>query len=316
MDSGSSDGSAELVERIFPEARLVSLEDNRGPGPARNAAIAEATYDRILLLDNDVALQPGCSEHLTQALDDYPGAVAAFAAMRYANATETVQFVAGEPHFLGTMRLLGADMPVTGISLDPFLVASAPTSCFLLDRSRLPDGCGFDEGFTFYLEDHEWCLRTVLKGMDLVAHPAAQCLHGEGTVGISVRETGEFTAVRVRQTILNRWQILLKLYQFRTLLRFAPTLLLFEAVQLAGAAKKGWLSHWCWAVSALIKGLPDLARRRRAFQRCRTRQDLDVLRGGPFPYNSTIVSGRVEEMGRKALDGLAALNWCLVGGPE
>jgi len=316
VDSGSTDGSAEMVEKKFSEARLVRLQDNRGPGPARNTAIAEATHDRILLLDNDVALQPGCSEYLTQALDDYPKAVAAFAAMRYANATETVQFVAGEPHFLGTMRLLGADVPASEISLDPFLVASAPTSCLLLDRSRLLDGSRFDERITIYLEDHEWCLRTVLKGMDLVAHPAAQCLHGEGTVGISIRETGGFSALRVRHTILNRWQVLLKLYQLRTLLRFAPTLLLFEGVQLAGVARKGWLSHWCWAVSALIRGLPDLARRRRAFQRCRTRQDLDVLRAGPFPYNSAMVSGRMEELARKTLDGVAALNWRLAGGPE
>ncbi|NNF27056.1 MAG: glycosyltransferase [Gemmatimonadetes bacterium] len=309
VDSASTDGSAEWIEARFPEARMVRLARNKGPGAARTTALREAKHDRILLLDNDVAIQPDCVRMLSECLDSRPSAMAAFATMRYAHATDTVQFVAAEPHFLGTMALLGSALPAGDLPTDPFEVSTSPTSCMLVDRGRLPGLPDFDDGFFLYLEDHEWCLRMALEGKTLLADPRAHCLHGDGTVDVSIRQTGEFTALRLRHTVLNRWQILLKLYQTSTLVRFAPTLLLFEALQFGGAVKKGWLRHWLWALGALASSLPSLVRRRRAFQRRRIRDDLDVLVPGPFPYNPAMVSSRSEELARRALDRVAALNW-------
>lgn len=311
VDSASTDGSAEWVEARFPDVRVVRLASNKGPGAARSAALREATHDRILLLDNDVAIQADCVGMLTECLDTHQSAMAAFATMRYAHATDTVQFVAAEPHFLGTMALLGSELPAGDLPTDPFEVFTSPTSCLLVDRSRLPALSDFDDGFFLYLEDHEWCLRMALEGKTLLADPRAHCFHGLGTVDVSIRQTGEFTALRLRHTVLNRWQVLLKLYQVATLVRFAPTLLLFEALQFGGAVKKGWLRHWLWALGALGSSLPRLARRRRAFQRRRNRDDLDVLVPGPFPYNPAMVSTRWEELARRALDQVAALNWRL-----
>jgi hypothetical protein len=88
---------------------------------------------------------------------------------------------------------------------------------------------------------------------------------------------------------------------------------LFEVLQLGGAIKKGWLGHWLWAFRELTTAWPDLVRRRRAFQGGRIRRDLDVLRGGPFPYHPAMVSGGIEQLARRLLDAVAALNWRLAG---
>ena len=314
VDAASTDGSAELLEEACPDVRLVRLERNPGPGPARNRAIREARHDRILLLDNDVVLQPGCLDRLLEALDAHPSAVAAFATMRYDDAPDTVQFVAAEPHFLGTMRLLGADRPAADLSSEPFLVGTAPTSCLLVDRTRLPDTAGFDDRLFLYLEDHEWCLRNVLEGRDLVADPMAHCLHGRGTLGVSIRDRGTFTAVRVRQTILNRWQLVLKLYEVRTLIRFAPSLALFEIVQLGGVVRKGWLGHWLWALRELARGWPDLVRRRRAFQARRARPGPGCAPWGPLPLPPGH-GGRRNRTARPVGSSMpwSALNWRLAG---
>jgi GT2 family glycosyltransferase len=55
VDNASTDGSAEMVRRDFPDVRLVTLPRNVGAS-ARNAGIAAARGDVVLTLDNDVLL--------------------------------------------------------------------------------------------------------------------------------------------------------------------------------------------------------------------------------------------------------------------
>ena len=107
--------------------------------------------------------------------------------------------------------------------------------------------------------------------------PAARCLHRAGTIGVSVRETGRFTPVRVRHTIRNRWLTVLMLYQAGTLLRFAPALAAFEVLQFLGAVRKGWIGHWLWAAGSTVRLLPHVLRVRRAMRTSRRRRDLEVL---------------------------------------
>src|SRR5256885_14287436 len=53
VDNASTDGSAEMVRRDFPDVRLVKLPDNRGAS-GRNAGVAAAKGDLVVTLDNDV----------------------------------------------------------------------------------------------------------------------------------------------------------------------------------------------------------------------------------------------------------------------
>ncbi len=314
VDNGSTDGSVALALQCLPGLRVVELVSNRGPGAAMNAALREARHDRVLLLDNDVRPQPGCVEALAGELDTHPCAVIAMPAVCYEQRPEVVQYVAAEAHFLGTSKPRCADTPLARLQAHSSVVGSAITACLLVDRARFGERPWFDEQFFIYSEDHELGLRISLLGFEALAVPGARCLHAEGTVGVSIRETGRYTPVRVRYTIRNRWMVLLKLYRWRTLLRFAPALGAFELIQLLGAVKKGWLSHWLWAVGSLARQLPELLRRRRAFQRTRRRDDLAVLVGGPFPYNPSLPGGGLERTVRRALDRLADLNWRLAGG--
>jgi hypothetical protein len=143
--------------------------------------------------------------------------------------------------------------------------------------------------------------------------PTARCLHGKGQPDISIRQTGRFTPTRVRYTIRNRWQVILKLYQWRTLVRFSPAFLAFEVFQLIGAMKKGWLHHWLWAAGFQVVHVRDLIERRRAFQRLRKRGDLDVLKDGPVPYNKAMHAGRLDRAARRILDWIVQLNWHIAG---
>ncbi|MCV9962769.1 glycosyltransferase [Pararhizobium sp. BT-229] len=60
IDDCSPDDTAEIVDAYTdPRVRLIRLEKNRGPGGARNAGLAAARGDWIVILDSDDAISPG-----------------------------------------------------------------------------------------------------------------------------------------------------------------------------------------------------------------------------------------------------------------
>ena len=314
IDSGSTDGSLALVREHSPRVRVIPLKANLGPGAARNRAIKEAEHDRVLLIDNDVEPLPGCIEALSEALDRHPNAILAMAAVLYERDPETVQHAGAYPHFLGAPALLGADVPVTRLDDTVQVVGSAITTCLMVDRARFGDRQWFDERLFFYFEDHELGVRASMQGYDCLSVPRAQCLHRAGTIGVSIRQTGRFTPIRIRYTIRNRWLTMLMLYQASTLLRFAPALSLFEVLQLLGGLKKGWLGHWLWAAGSTVRTLPHVYRVRARMRESRRRPDLAVLRGGPFPFNKAMHRSALERTAQRVLDVVAELNWRLAGG--
>ncbi|WFU51460.1 glycosyltransferase family 2 protein [Sinorhizobium terangae] len=59
VDDRSSDGTVEIVSTIAdPRVRLIALEQNRGPGGARNAGLAAARGKWIAVLDSDDTVRP------------------------------------------------------------------------------------------------------------------------------------------------------------------------------------------------------------------------------------------------------------------
>jgi GT2 family glycosyltransferase len=312
-DGGSNDGSLDLL-RSFPSVRLIELQGNPGPGVARNAVIAAARADRILLLDNDVAPVTGCVEALNAALDADRAAVLAMPAVLDAAAPGTVQYVGAEPHFLGVSSLARRDSKVSDLDDGIHPVGTVVAACLMVDRARFGARPWFDDRLFFYLEDHELGLRVALQGFTILAVPQARCLHGLGTIGISIRETGRFTPIRVRYTIRNRWLTMLMLYQPGTLLRLAPSLAAFEFFHFFGALSRGWLLHWLWAVGSTIRSLPHVLRRRRGLRRERRCSDLEVLVGGPFPFNPAMLRSAASRAAASLLNRIAGLNWRLLGG--
>lgn len=311
VDNASTDGSLDLVRERFPSVRLVRLAANRGPGAARNAGAREATHNRILFIDNDVVLLPGCAELLSTALDSCQEATFAMPAVMHAPEGSIVQYDGAASHFIGLMTIENAERPVTELRAELRAIDSLISACVLMDRGRWGDEPLFDETLFFYLEDHELGLRARLRGKVIVSVPAARCLHGAGSMGISLRQTGFYTATRIRNTILNRWLILLKIYEARTLVLLAPALLSFEAFQLVGAMGKGWGRCWFDAAAGLARNLSTILPLRSSVQRARRLGDGDVLSGGPLPFNPALTSSGLERAARVLLDRIAALNWSL-----
>lgn len=309
IDNASTDGSVALAERDFPHVRIHRMPDNRGPGAMRNAGLALAASDLVLFIDNDVAVTPDCGPLMAQALLERPTVAIAAARVLYADRPDTIQYDGASSHFLGMMTLENPDRPLAAADQAVRTTLSVVTCAFMVDRRRLPESAPFDESFFIYQEDHDFGVRMRALGVDIISVPSALCLHGEGSAGISIRETGSYSSRRVFSNIRNRWLFILKTYQPRSLLVLLPMLLVYELAQLAIVLRKGWLREWRDAVAWVARNWRDVMGKRRSVQCRRVRPDRELLAGGALPLRAELTSSGVERGLRAALDGLAALYW-------
>jgi GT2 family glycosyltransferase len=313
MDNGSQDGSVALIRRDYPGVRIVEIGRNLGAAGGRNAGLRSVDQDLLLLMDNDVALTDDCVDRLVGALESRPGAAIAVPAVVYGQRRDLVQYCGARCHYLGQQILDNEDVPVERISRETFETGSLVSCVLLLDRSRIPGAEYFDESFFIYFEDHEFGLRVRALGSGLVAVPAAQCFHGKGTEGLSIRQLGSYSSRRVFFLIRNRWLILLKIYSLRTWLLLLPMFIAYESAQFLVALRKGWLREWWRSATWIARNLRPIFAERRRFQKLRQVPDGDLLTGGRLPFRAELTPGQVERAGVGVLSGLSACYWAIVG---
>lgn len=70
VDNGSTDGTAQLIRLHFPSVRLVALERNLGFGGGSNAGIRAARNDVVVMLNNDMRVEPDFLAPLLEGFTD------------------------------------------------------------------------------------------------------------------------------------------------------------------------------------------------------------------------------------------------------
>ena len=74
LDNASEDGSAEAVEGLGRDIRLIALDRRTGKGENDSTLLREARGDYCLLLNEDAELQEGAPAALLAALEGRPAA--------------------------------------------------------------------------------------------------------------------------------------------------------------------------------------------------------------------------------------------------
>ena len=59
VDNGSADGSIEYLKESFPQVRVLALKENLGFAEGNNAGVRAARHDIVVLLNNDMIVDPG-----------------------------------------------------------------------------------------------------------------------------------------------------------------------------------------------------------------------------------------------------------------
>jgi hypothetical protein len=190
VDNASTDGSADMVEKEFSEARLIRNRENVGFSRGNNQALREANGAYVLFLNSDAELTPGALPALARLLDTRPrlGAVGP----RTVSADGTVQVSFGpalRPLAEWRQRRLvrgvkRRDPAAVKEATERAAVEHAPewvsASCLLARKEALDTVGGFDEGFFLYEEDVDLCRRLRRAGWGVAFTPAAQVIHHLG----------------------------------------------------------------------------------------------------------------------------------------
>lgn len=192
VDSGSTDGTPDMVEREFPEFHLLR-RDNIGFSAANNLVLRERDAGAVLLLNPDTEAYAGtldtCLARL--AADPAIGMVGAKLVredgeLDHAAKRSFPTPLAALAHFTGIGRVEGAGASLsqyraTHLGEDEPGEVDAVNGAFMLCRATAVAQVGLlDEGYWLYMEDLDWCHRFWDAGWKVFYEPGAVALHVKG----------------------------------------------------------------------------------------------------------------------------------------
>jgi N-acetylglucosaminyl-diphospho-decaprenol L-rhamnosyltransferase len=199
VDNESGDGSAELVEREFPRARVVRAA-NRGFAYGNNRGLEAVSAPFVLLLNPDTEILSGSLDELVAAMERSPRLGIAGCRQlkstggvhptirRFPSVARTLFEALGSERYPLRARWLGER------ELDPGAY-DRETSCdwisgsFMLARREAIEGVGgLDERYFLYCEETDLCLRVRREGWEVRHLPQMTILHSaHGSAAPSAR---------------------------------------------------------------------------------------------------------------------------------
>ena len=189
VDNDSRDDTIAMIERDWPEVRLVKNPVNRGVAPARNQIFRMSEREFVIILDVDTEVHPGSLDALVRTMREHPEAGIAGPKLVYGD---------------GRLQLSCRPFPSPlNIAIEgTFLREWFPRSRFVKDytmedwdhgelrevdwmygaaliiRKTALDRVGlFDEGFFYLYEDIDLCFRVKKGGFKVLYDPRAVVTH-------------------------------------------------------------------------------------------------------------------------------------------
>ena len=311
VDNASDDGSVEFVGARFPDVRIVRLDRNDGPCPARNAGLAAARTPWVLSIDNDAILAPDCLERLMPEAG--PDVAIVQPRALFAQDPSRVHYDGADMHFVGMMTLHHFYAPVA--LADPAVrdIDACIAVALLMDKEKIEAIGAYDPAHFILFEDHDLSYRVRSAGYRIVRVPEAIVFHKEGTAGISFRKARTYPGRRVFLHSRNRWIVVLKCHGWRAILLGLPALALYDAAYLFFAFKNRSLGDFFRGKWDLMKRLPEILRERRKVQRRRRVPDRVLLKALPLTISPLIERrGAVAKL-QDGMDVFFRLWWNLIG---
>jgi N-acetylglucosaminyl-diphospho-decaprenol L-rhamnosyltransferase len=192
VDSGSPDGTPDMVEREFPAVRLLR-QPNIGFSAANNLVLRESEAAAVLLLNPDTEVYAGTLDAALARLRSEPRIgmvgvklVTESGELDHACKRSFPTPLSALAHFTGIGRKENAagalgQYRATHLGDDEPGEVDAVNGAFMLCRAEAIREVGLlDEGYWLYMEDLDWCHRFWDAGWKVFYEPAGTALHVKG----------------------------------------------------------------------------------------------------------------------------------------
>jgi GT2 family glycosyltransferase len=302
VDVASTDGTAEWLQREWPEVRVRRLDRNDGPSPGRNVGITESSRRFVFLMDADVRIQPDTVAILHAAMLADASIKIGSPIVVHATRPDLIQYAGGALHYICEAVNPWLDRPLAergSLALD---IGAAPTCALLLDRETAIDIGLFDERYFIGKEDGDFTHRVKMAGYKIWEPPQSLVLHNSRPRG----------AWLFYYQIRNRWHFILKNYQWRTIVCLIPPLIVHEPLQFAVLVAKGHGWTYLRAVGGLIAMLPALPRDRALARRIRRKGDGELLVSAPLVIRDDLASSALVRNGKALYERFLDGYWTLL----
>ena len=292
VENASTDGSLNLLNTQFRGVQIVRMKTNLGACTARNVGMRAAKHRWVLLVDNDVVMEPGVLGRLSQAICDNEGAVMAQPRSVFKSDPTRIHYDGGDFHYAGLISLHNFGAPRTGAPSAPTEEIDVAISlCLLVDKKEIIEAGAFDESFFILFEDLDLSHRLRLAGKKILKVNDAVVVHDDGTAGISFRKETSYPGRRVFFHSRNRWLYMVKNFRLWTLIVAGPGILVYELAWVLFSLKAGNLGSWFKGKWAFLKMFREALRKRRTIQKRRVVGDRQLLVGGPLTLSPNLASG-------------------------
>jgi len=265
VDNHSKDGSPDLVEREFPNVRLIRTGKNLGFGRGNNVAQPHTAPGYVLFLNPDTELQDGAIESMVKFLESHPETGAIGCQMIFPSGEVADQNLQWFPYPLtefirhaflteGLVRSLAGILPWNDPTHSGY-VQKLYGGCFLARTAVLDKTGWFDERFFMYGEDVDLSRRIREAGWQLYYSTDARLMHEAG--GTTEKAGSGFSILMSCESIaklIEKYQGRLSAFGYRV------------SVGLGSLIRLGLLSPF--ALASLVRGADKRASCRAAMASC------------------------------------------------
>jgi len=206
VDNASTDGTPEMVREAFPWVRLRCNDRNLGFGRAHNLILRETNSEFVLLLNSDILLLDGSVPELLKFMKTHPdvglaGGQLIYPDGRLQNSIAFFPTLLTELTNKSLMQILfpkrfpGKRQRFTS----PVEVDSVIGAAMMLRTEALRSVGYFDEGYFFFLEETDLCLRLKRQGWKVYFLPHVKIVHLQGR---SVRQVKPRARVEYQRSLV------------------------------------------------------------------------------------------------------------------
>jgi GT2 family glycosyltransferase len=194
VDDASCDGTAEAVRERYPEVHVLRNETPQRFTRSANLGLARARGEILLLLNSDTEVEPGGLGRLLDVFENQPRLGIAGALLYYPDGSPQwsggaepsaawfFALTSGLPALLEHLPLYRRAKPLDPKA--PLRVDWVTGAAMAFRRTVWEQAGPLDEGFRFYAQDLDFCLRARRAGWDVEVRPEFSVLHHHGaTIG-------------------------------------------------------------------------------------------------------------------------------------
>jgi GT2 family glycosyltransferase len=298
VDSNSSDGTADLIEAMYPHVEVVRCGSNVGYRDGNRIGMSLRPSDYMVVLNDDVTLAPNAIELLVNYLKSVPRAALVTPMVLVHHRPEVMNTAGNRLSYCGLAscrgkweapRLFGRSGPVAAVG-----------GCTFVMRGTVLEGIGglsehfgqYRSGYHGTIEDADLSLRTWIAGHEVHYVADAVVFHRYSQRAMSVQRYAALDCGRIL--------LMLRNLECGTLVRLLPMIATMEIGMFIFAALRGpkWFMAKLDVLRWIVTHPKEIREMRRTIQRVRTVPDSEFLwrLDDRIEFSGTLGGGRMAHM--------------------